>query len=222
MPAAADALTLAHRQRQRTISAGVAREILRAWGVIDPAAVDRTWPLVSRALTRIIARGYADSTAAAVTYLRAHAALYGVTLDSLTVAPPVNLDQLDTALRVTGPVAIKQGAALGRTAEDAARVALVRLVGSGTRLALLGGRATVDDTVARSDQIAGWRRVGDGHQCAFCDMLIGRGAVYKSAENAGSRQSFHDHCGCQTEPLYVGQDEPADVAAAFARYVATR
>jgi hypothetical protein len=60
----------------------------------------------------------------------------------------------------------------------------------------------------RDGAIAGYRRVGSGHPCHFCAMLIGRGAVY-SAEGADFHA--HDGDGCRPEPLYRREDEPQDV-----------
>lgn len=87
-----------------------------------------------------------------------------------------------------------------------------------------GGRQTVMDSAEASGR--GWRRVSDGNPCAFCALLVSRGAAYTSPESAltvvgrgqeirqgprrrggqakgrrarGSRglgEKFHDHCGC--------------------------
>jgi hypothetical protein len=79
------------------------------------------------------------------------------------------------------------------------------------RMALLGGRLTIDHTVQSSDRIGGYRRVGRGDSCPWCKMLIGRGAVYKSEQTAGGAREYHDHCNCQPEPWYgddVHQDAP--------------
>ena len=53
-------------------------------------------------------------------------------------------------------------------------------------------RNSVEDRAAR-----GWKRVGDGHSCSFCSLLLGRGAVYTEAT---ADFSSHDHCGCSAAP----------------------
>lgn len=50
----------------------------------------------------------------------------------------------------------------------------------------------------------GWMRVGSG-ECPFCDMLIGRGAVYSEA---GADFASHDHCQCTATPAWGGQPRP--------------
>lgn len=59
-------------------------------------------------------------------------------------------------------------------------------------------------TVARSSvadpRARGWERVGDGKTCEFCEMLIGRGAVY--TEDSVDFES-HDSCGCSASPAWA-------------------
>jgi hypothetical protein len=229
--AVASRLTELHRAQQLTISRTVAAHVLETWGTVDPAQIDRSWRRVAGAMAEIVQAGHAASLQAAAAYLHLHAALYGVTLPDVA-APAFNGEQVDTSLRVTGPVALKRATGDGAGLDGAMATASTMLAGSATRLALLGGRQTLADTFEQSDGIVGYRRVGDGHSCNFCSMLISRGAVYKTVGaashasgargNQPSGHAYHDHCGCTTEPLYAGQDEPADVAAAFERYIASR
>ena len=51
----------------------------------------------------------------------------------------------------------------------------------------------------------GWQRVGDGSSCAFCLMLIARGAVYS---DASADFASHDHCGCAAAPAFKGRPRP--------------
>ncbi|MEO6084437.1 MAG: hypothetical protein ABIQ18_15160 [Umezawaea sp.] len=49
-----------------------------------------------------------------------------------------------------------------------------------------GGRRTILRGVESDPVVKGWARVATGREtCAFCSMLISRGAVYTSADNAG-------------------------------------
>jgi hypothetical protein len=220
--AAASRLTELHRAQQLTISRAVAARVLEAWGTVDPVEIDRSWRRVAGALADIVQAGHAASLQAASAYLHLHAALYGVTLPDIAT-PAFNGGQVDTSLRVTGPVALKRATGSGAGLDGAMGTAATMLVGSATRLALLGGRQTVHDTIESSDGIIGYRRVGDGHSCNFCDMLIGRGAVYKTDARAGGMgNSYHDHCGCTPEPAYAGQGESPEVEAAFRRYLDRR
>lgn len=50
----------------------------------------------------------------------------------------------------------------------------------------------------------GWQRVGDG-SCAFCQMLIARGAVYSEAN---VDFASHDWCNCGVAPAFGGKVRP--------------
>lgn len=225
-------LTIEHRAAQKAIGRKVVERVLDHWGVIDPRAVDRTWPAVARAISRAIEDGYTQSIVTAAEYVRAHALANGVNLSAVLTAPSLNPDQLETAIRVTGPVAVKTAASNGADAATAVATAGVQLAGASTRLVLLGGRRTIADTVKEAPEILGYRRVGIGGSCDFCSMLISRGAQYKDRASAsvtsggrsGSKQApgskFHDHCNCQPEPVYSDQAEPLDIAEHLARYQA--
>lgn len=60
-------------------------------------------------------------------------------------------------------------------------------------------RLTVMRAANSDPRSTGWRRIGDGKNCAFCDMLISRGAVY--AEQT-VRFAAHDNCNCQAAPAF--------------------
>lgn len=60
-------------------------------------------------------------------------------------------------------------------------------------------RSSVADPAAR-----GWQRTGVGG-CAFCQMLISRGAVY-SKETVDF--ASHDHCNCGAVPAFGGEPLP--------------
>lgn len=219
--AAARQLTLRHRDAQLAVARSVAVHVLEQWGLVDPVRIDATWPRIAAALREVVDAGHAASVQTAAGYLRLHAALYGVDVADLAL-PDSNPQQVDTSLRVTGPVALKRATGDGQSLDAASANAATMLVGAATRLSLAGGRTLLHDTIESDDSIIGWRRVGDGHSCNFCEALISRGAVYKSADTAGRGNSYHDHDGCVPEPAYVGQDEPPEVLAAYERYLSRR
>lgn len=65
-------------------------------------------------------------------------------------------------------------------------------------------RETITASAIEDPAADGWQRVGSG-DCAFCSMLLGRGAVYseKTADFAA-----HDHCHCSAVPAFGGQPRP--------------
>lgn len=65
-------------------------------------------------------------------------------------------------------------------------------------------RGTVIDSAIADPSASGWQRVGSG-KCGFCDMLIGRGAVYSEA---GADFASHDNCHCHAVPAFDGLPRP--------------
>lgn len=66
-------------------------------------------------------------------------------------------------------------------------------------------RSTVVGSSLADPKAEGWQRTGSG-RCAFCAMLIARGAVYRSESTADF--SAHDHCHCSAVPAWGGQPIP--------------
>lgn len=101
----------------------------------------------------------------------------------------------------------------GADAEAAYAAARELFIGMFHEAVLTGGRLTLQQWAAKDSRAIGWRRVSDGHPCAFCAMLVGRGPVYTSEQTALRRQSdgekFHPHCGCTVEVVY-GDWKPSD------------
>lgn len=65
-------------------------------------------------------------------------------------------------------------------------------------------RDTVIESSIADPSAGGWQRAGSG-ECAFCSLLISRGAVYseRSADFAS-----HDHCSCCAVPAFGGEPLP--------------
>ena len=85
------------------------------------------------------------------------------------------------------------------TATDYPNFQTLILGGAQRRIANFS-RLTVMQSSIRDPKAAGWMRVGDGHSCEFCSMLLGRGAVYTEAS---ADFPAHDHCGCSAEPEWT-------------------
>lgn len=90
------------------------------------------------------------------------------------------------------------GYALTTATSDATLATLVaggvqRRIADHVRITI--AKASVADRAAQ-----GWERVGDGSSCAFCAMLLGRGAVYTEAS---ADFESHDGCGCSAAPAWA-------------------
>lgn len=68
-------------------------------------------------------------------------------------------------------------------------------------------RDTVQDSAKASR--AAWARVPTGATtCAFCVMTASRGAVYHTAQSAGSDRKYHGKCDCQVVMVRGPEDYP--------------
>ena len=198
-------LTRLHSDRQVALRAGVIRQVVALFPALDLSsfeAVDRSWPALEAALRALIAEQYGTSAGLAVNYydlFRAAEGVGGASTPLLADGLPV--EQVATSLRVTGPYTAKH--LIATRSRQVAEVTLARLVGSTTRLALSGGRDTLDRSINADRRAVGWARVlSGGRSCAFCRMLASRGPAYLSEASAGRDRKFHDLCDCQVEPVY--------------------
>lgn len=63
------------------------------------------------------------------------------------------------------------------------------------------GRDRVLQSVDSDNRVQGWARMGTGlENCAFCDLLISRGPVYRSLDSASF--TSHDGCDCIAVPIF--------------------
>lgn len=77
------------------------------------------------------------------------------------------------------------------------------LGGTQRRIATFSRDTVIESSIA-DPAARGWQRVGSG-ECAFCAMLIGRGAVYGEAS---ADFAAHDHCNCSAAPDFNGEPRP--------------
>lgn len=81
------------------------------------------------------------------------------------------------------------------------RRAQVLASGTAQRFIANASRNTITRSTLADPSAQGWQRTGSG-ACAFCAMLIGRGAVYRKST---VRFAAHDNCSCQAVPAWGGQ-----------------
>jgi hypothetical protein len=190
-------LTQQHRKAQLALRAGTLRDLLRLWPAFDINEIDKTWPALEEALVVLIgARGRASAGLASAYYRGTREMMEA----SGTATPRLALPSEARAvagLRIVGPYNAKHQLSLGREASVVAKNTLVNISGETTRHVLNAGRVTVDASVMADKQALGWRRVTSGDACEFCEMLAGRGLVYKQAT---VDFEAHAHCACFPEP----------------------
>lgn len=179
------------------MAATVVRRLNRLLQSADPNDIDAWFAKHERDIVEMIYDGWQSNRTLAAIYLRDHAA---ANRTFTTVHQALfNRNQVRTSVLVTGPVRFKQAIANGGSPAAALRLMRKALGGSAYRHSANGSRDTVMNTVKNSRTIRGYRRVSDGNPCAFCAMLIGRGAVYE--KDTASFQA-HDKDGCVPEPEY--------------------
>ena len=195
-------LTAWHGQQQVVIGqmvSAAALSVLPGLDVASLSALDSTWPPVEQALIAAVNEAYGLSAAVAIDYYELFRAAEGAAGAATPVlADPLPEEQLVTSLRVTGPVVARQLI----SAEDRETIEkLVQsLLGSTSRLALNGGRNTIERSGLADRELLGYARVcHSARPCSFCRVLRSRGPVY-TKETGGFKA--HDHCRCTAEPVY--------------------
>lgn len=202
--------TARHQREIGLVAEATASEVRSAARSAAVDDIDAWWDTQGPGIERAVARGFNVTADLAARYLAADALLAGA--EVAPVAAVVELAQIATSLRVTGPVAFKQHVRAHGEPLAARRIMANRLAASTNRLVLAGSRETIIATAETSPSVARWRRVAQSGACDFCQMLAGRGFVY--TERSGSEvvgrggrprgnrrigQSYHDSCRCYVE-----------------------
>lgn len=190
-------LTESHRQAQIALGNGVAKDLAKAWRLLNVNDLDGTFPRYLAAAMPIIQARRAGSSIVAARYFSASRAAQGAEGEPPSLAERASSQALATSLAVTGPITAKSAIGRGATPAEAMSRAFVATSGSAKRHVLNGGRETIIGA-ARADR-APWQRISDGSPCPFCAMLVSRGPVY--SEQTADFDS-HDRCGCAAEPFY--------------------
>lgn len=198
-------LTERHRLLQLALNAGALRDLLRLWGVVDPTDLAGTIEAFAAAAATLVLAGRRASAAAAGRYyvdFRRLERVDGQAFVALPALPPTAV--VTGALRGAGLAGVLNARRRGEAVEAAHRNGFVKLASSATSLVLGGGRETLLGAIDADKAAKGWQRVTDSNPCAFCRMIAGRGAIFKSEDSADFQA--HGHCGCSAEPLFEGSN----------------
>ena len=211
----ASPLTIRHQLELVRAADSIERRADRRLRRVDTANVDAWWLANSPDLVRLVAQGFGLTSRLAARYVVEHGRENGV---DVTPARQVraNTEQVEASLLATGPVAFKQHLVKSKSVEAAAAMMRKRSAAAIARQALAGARKMTMATIDGNRAVVGYRRIARPGACEFCQMLAGRGAVYKSQRSASGvvgragrargdqrvGQSYHDNCRCVTEPIY--------------------
>ena len=126
----------------------------------------------------------------------------------------VGVDKQPTSnLSALRDVDVKAAQALLRARLGAGEVSSGVVAGVGQQAAAGGVRSVVRDMGDRDPARQAWIRVsGTGTPCAFCAMLLSRGAVYSGKHealrhdvtHANGTHGYHPNCHCYALPLFAG------------------
>lgn len=193
-------LTNRHRAQQLLLRKDTQDKVARLWPALDWARLDATYPELAARLNLLVRQNRLTSAGLASAYLKQARQAAGIkgTL-SVLFAEPLPDEQFTRSLETTSIIALKDSSKRRVDPGLAMRNALTETQGSMARLVLNAGRSTITQTAIADPRSVGWQRVGIG-KCDFCQMLLGRGAVYSEAT---ADFEAHDHCGCTAEPVYT-------------------
>jgi hypothetical protein len=190
--AAGRLLTAQYRAGQVGLKAQMVRDAQRLWAVWKGTSKEEWDLMVSLAVPLIQAR-YRVSAGSSARYFETLSALE--TGRKLPAALPAPLDEgfIANTLAATALVSVYNGRRAGLTMAAAKQVGFVRMAGSASRLALMGGREAITGA-ARAAKV-GYERITSGAACEFCAGLEGE---HSSAEAFPA----HDHCSCVAAPTF--------------------
>lgn len=196
------------RHQQARMRARLTRDLSRVWPMLDFARLDATYPGWAFAVEEVVHRYEQDGLARSRDYLAAFYRDHGVAGTVPVIAPPsIPREQIDALLHSQAVASLKKAAAVAAPPSMAASRAFVSTSQSMVRVVRDQSREQVRLTALHDDRFGGWQRVGTGDTCAFCQMLIGRGATYSEMS---VRFASHANCNCEVQPGYGGDARPVD------------
>ena len=201
---AGERLTDSHRRSVLALRAATLRELLRLWPIFDLADIDGSWRRLSPALLALTQRRHEDAATRGAAFYQAFRRAEQVPGTPTPRLAKFDPRKAEASLTLVGPIWTKTSIARG--IQNPLDVAFERVAGEVSRQVLNGDRLTVVESVKADRQALGYRRISDGNPCAFCAMLIGRGAVFTEA-SVGFKA--HRKCGCTARAVYDLNDAPS-------------
>lgn len=184
------------------------RDLHRVWPTLDFARLDATYPGWAFAVDQMVRRYERESLERSRAYLEAFYRDNGIQgAVPIVTPPPAPVEQVDALLHSGAVASIKRSSAAG----SAVRVTMTRAFATTSqqmvKLVRDAAREQARSTALNDDRFGGWNRVGTGDTCAFCLMLISRGATYSEAS---VRFASHTNCNCEVQPWFSGEAKPVD------------
>jgi hypothetical protein len=184
-------------------------ELLRFWRGLDVADAVPSAVAVREFLPELV-NGYAPLSAevAASFYDESRAAANAQGSFLADLAPARNADKLQRMISWAVAPLFRVDPKTELAAPDPT-LGLSRL-SSGTQLEIADSARETIDLNIEADQDLGhprFARHASANACAFCALMATRGAVFRTAESAGSGRKYHAHCHCVAYPVFPGEDD---------------
>lgn len=206
------ALTEVHRQSQAHIGARVASRMMDVSGLLDLSDFDASFASWLRTTKQIVNQGKTDSALASASYFTRFRDFEIGDIDTFSVnalkSAPAR--QIEAVMHVEVLARVRRQATSEIAVRRAFQTALTESARSAQRLALDGGRDTLQNAIRTDQRALGHARATSGSPCHFCAMLASRGPVYgddsfarSNARFSGSgRMKVHNGCHCTSEPVF--------------------
>jgi|GEM_PF-3067815 len=196
------ALTSAHRLAQLAVRAALLADLSTLWRAVDPTNLVGTIGVFADIAALVVQTRHRESESLSRRYFTNFRTAEGVAGQTplLPSIEPPTAAMAGGRIRGAGLAGIIRARRAGFAPGAAAGNGFVKLSGTAGWLVLAGGRELIDTAISRDRRTLGWMRVTSGAACDWCARIAGQGPMYKTRDAAGD--SFHDHDGCTTEPVY--------------------
>jgi hypothetical protein len=186
---------------QAALTVALTDALEQAWPMLDIEALKHSMPEWQQAVAGIVTQlATASAVSAGDHYTLAREAADIRSAFRPILAQPPSVDYITTKLDIA-----TQGL-WSRSLDDEAVTNVKTLVEGVTQeLIADAGRDTTVGSIEADAKALGWARVARPTCCAFCRMLAGRGAAYKSkrtAELTETGTKYHPHCHCLPMPIF--------------------
>jgi hypothetical protein len=205
LPAATDVKAQAQQFQasQALLAALLIRDVIAIFAGLGLSNVRASWPPIEAAIAAMIKDRFQLSAILGQNFYRDMRQAAGAAGSFEASIPPLPSEaRLLGSLQATGPYSLLRDIGGGKPLDQALQNSAVRVAGAAAYMALEGARTLVTEAVQEDPEALAWmRETTSGHPCAFCAMLAGRGAVYKSNRTASFEA--HDHCACVAIPVWT-------------------
>lgn len=193
---------------QSFLAVAATRDVLAVWQALNLRDVRQSWPALRTALAALIRDRYGQASVLGTGYYqqaRQAAGIPGMAPRVHVPPPPAQL--IDATLDSTGPYGLLGRIKTGQQLATANENTGVVMSGAAQRLISNGARQAVLRSVDADAKAVAWMRVTSANPCAFCSMLAGRGAIYRTQKTADFEA--HSHCSCVAAPVFSREDVKA-------------